>query len=242
MLVKNIKKMDLNKTLSEEEGSICLDSPALERKKDKILEIANTDLMISEDSGNIPDIDEHFSRKKHKHRKKNRAMNPSSDLEDSDLYSYDELLSMLRKTESLRLIEKGQKEKTIVIPLPITARVSKVKSALINFVAICKALNREPKMFIKFIMVEFGTQASIDKNNWLILRGIYKEYHFTAVIKRFIRSYVKCVACRGFNTEIHRLKRELYVVCYYCEAKTNVEPIVDLYKALTGVPGEKRDN
>lgn len=100
-------------------------------------------------------------------------------------YTYDELLNRVFEI----IIEKnpgmaaGQKPKFVMRP-PQVLRVGTKKTSFANFTEICKALHRQPKHLLDFLLAELGTSGSVDGNSQLIIKGRFQSKQIENVLRR----------------------------------------------------------
>ncbi|XP_026384762.1 eukaryotic translation initiation factor 2 subunit beta-like [Papaver somniferum] len=68
------------------------------------------------------------------------------------------------------------------------------KTALVNFMDICKKMNREPEHVMNFLLTEMGTSGSLDGQQKLVVKGRFTHDIFDEFLKRYINDYVICNA------------------------------------------------
>ena len=115
--------------------------------------------------------------------------------------------------------------RTIHLPTPVAMRVGSNKSALINFMDICRFLHREPSHLATFILTEFATSGAVDGCLRLILRGRFRERHFEVALKSYVRSFVLCSTCRSMETILIKENRLIFLKCMTCHSKFTVQKL-----------------
>jgi translation initiation factor 2 subunit 2 len=157
-------------------------------------------------------------------------------------YSYDELLSRafsIMRAKNPSLATSGDKPRMHMKPPEVT-RVSTKKSAFTNFLEIAKIMHRQPDHLLQFIMAELGTSGSVDGTNQLIIKGRYQQKQIEAVLRRYIKEYVKCEMCRGLSTILIKENRLSFVCCESCNARRSVSQIKAGFQAVTGKRSQMR--
>jgi len=141
-------------------------------------------------------------------------------------YPYDELLNRVFEI----IIEKnpgmaaGQKPKFVMRP-PQVLRVGTKKTSFANFTEICKALHRQPKHLLDFLLAELGTSGSVDGNSQLIIKGRFQSKHIENVLRRYIKEYVTCHTCRSPETILQKDTRILFLQCQSCGSRCSVNSL-----------------
>ena len=187
------------------------------------------------------DLDlENFGKKKKK-KKRNTLLDQAeheSEIKtcgaNGDLdYTYDELLqrvyNIMREKNPKMVV--GEKKKFVMKP-PITWRVGRKNTALINFYDIATTLNREPNHLQAFLLSELGTTGSIDGNNYLNLKGKFFLMHIKTVLRRYLHEYVFCRTCKSHDTNLIKVERLFFIQCNVCNSKSCVEPIKVGFRAI----------
>lgn len=149
-------------------------------------------------------------------------------------YTYDELLNRVFEI----IIEKnpgmaaGQKPKFVMRP-PQVLRVGTKKTSFANFTEICKALHRQPKHLLDFLLAELGTSGSVDGNSQLIIKGRFQSKQIENVLRRYIKEYVTCHTCRSPETILQKDTRIFFLQCESCGSRCSVASIKSGFQAVT---------
>lgn len=128
-----------------------------------------------------------------------------------ELYSYDQMLSMLYG--SLDKEETGKKTK---IPLPHIQTDGfgrGIKTSITNYRIICKELGRDEQHLLLYLNVEIICKKKVSENGVLTLMGRYTQNEFLKVVKNYIIEYVDCKTCGRRHTTI---KKEHGITFVYC--------------------------
>mmetsp|Transcript_16963 Transcript_16963/g.30308 ORF Transcript_16963/g.30308 Transcript_16963/m.30308 type:complete len:274 (-) Transcript_16963:161-982(-) len=148
-------------------------------------------------------------------------------------YTYDELLGrvfgILRENNPELT---GERRRTILKP-PQVAREGTKKTVFINFMDLCKSLNRQPEHMQAFLMAELGTSGSLDGQQRLIVKGRFMPKAFEGVLRRYVNDYVLCTWCKSADTLLDREQatRLMYLRCQQCGASRTVAPIKQGFQA-----------
>jgi len=136
-----------------------------------------------------------------------------------DIIKYEYLLNRL-----YNMIGDVITKKKIKIVPPRLAREPR-KTVILNFNVICESLNRPQKHLKVYILIELRTTGSICMNKErLVIRGIFYQNDIQNLIITYVKRFIKCNTCQGFNTKINRdVKTRLYnLCCYECKASQSV--------------------
>lgn len=95
------------------------------------------------------------------------------------------------------------------------AREGTKKTVFINFMDLCKAMNRQPEHMQAFLMAELGTSGSLDGQQRLIVKGKFMPKAFEGVLRRYVNDYVLCTWCKSADTLLDREQatRLMYLRC-----------------------------
>ncbi|CAH1779765.1 unnamed protein product [Owenia fusiformis] len=150
-------------------------------------------------------------------------------------YTYDELLTRVfdKMREKNPDMVAGEKKRFVMKP-PQVMRVGTKKSSFSNFAEICKALHRQPKHLLAFLLAELGTSGSIDGMNQLIIKGRFQQKQIENVLRRYIKEYVTCHTCRSPDTILQKDTRLFFLQCETCGSRCSVASIQSGFKAVTG--------
>jgi len=100
----------------------------------------------------------------------------------------------------------------------------KNRTIFLNFLDIAEMLNRDPKLLRRFLSRELAAPSS-PSGNRLIFHARIDETTLQNTIEYFIRKYVKCPICRGYDTRLLKIDRRLVLKCDICGAESSVPPI-----------------
>lgn len=198
------------------------------------------------------DLDIDFSKTKKKKKKKNldefmledeanlvdqeNIDDTHGDWHDSERdYTYDELLDRVFEImrEKNPNMVSGKKQKFIMRP-PQVVRIGTKKTSFANFTEICKALHRQPKHLLDFLLAELGTSGSVDGNSQLIIKGRFQQKQIENVLRRYIKEYVTCHTCRSPDTILQKDTRLFFLQCETCGSRCSVASIKSGFQAVTG--------
>ncbi len=160
------------------------------------------------------------------------ASNPWMD-SDHD-YTYDELLQRAFANIMERNPGGRNGPKTFVMRPPQVMRVGTRKTAFVNFHEMATMLHRQPSHLLAFFFAELGTSGSIDGNHQLILKGRFQQNNIENVLRRYIKEYVMCHACRSPDTILSKETRLFFLQCMTCHSRCTVENIKTGFQAVTG--------
>lgn len=114
-----------------------------------------------------------------------------------DLYNdlLDELLETLDKNQNFILPDKDE-----VISKPKIS-FADAKTRWENVRDILKQINRDEAHLLKFFSTEYRKTTSINKNGFLLISGRYANM-IPNTLKKYVKIYVQCGACRSIKTSI----------------------------------------
>lgn len=220
----NLEEIDEALPDTESIESVDLDmdfSKTTKKKKKKKVEL---DELVAED------------KNEEKGNEKENVDENSSSWAGSDRdYTYDELLKRVFEI----ILDKnpdmagGRKLKLIMRP-PQVLRVGTKKTSFANFLDISKALHRQPKHLLDFLLAELGTSGSLDGNQQLIIKGRFQPKQIENVLRRYIKEYVTCHTCRSTETILQKDTRLFFLQCETCESRCSVASIKSGFQAVTG--------
>jgi len=95
-------------------------------------------------------------------------------------------------------------------------------------------LNRTTDHVSSFVFAELGTTGSLDANKCLVIRGRFNQKNIEVIIRHYIKEYVACSSCKGFNTSLSKDNRLHFITCNECHSKRTVQPIKRGYEAQIG--------
>lgn len=147
--------------------------------------------------------------------------------------SYEELLDRVYNIMREKNPNVGEKKQFVIKP-PEVVKAGAKKTSFVNFLEISKAMNREPKHFLTFILAELGTSGSIDGNNTLILKGKFQGKQMENILRRYIKEYVMCHTCKSSDTKLQKSDRLQFLQCESCQSRCTVASIRTGFQAVTG--------
>lgn len=125
-----------------------------------------------------------------------------------------------------KIPETGYKQVTTRFNPP-TVRIfyqGKNKTVILNFGEIAEYLNRDPNIMRKFLTLELAAPAS-PSNGRLILHTRVDDITLQNTINYFIRRYVKCPVCGGYDTKLEKIRKNIMLKCEICGAESPAPPI-----------------
>lgn len=94
------------------------------------------------------------------------------------------------------------------------------KTVWSNFRSICKELKSEEEQIAKFFAKEYSATLSINQEGHLLIKGRYSDLIIGSALKKYIRTFLQCVACKTINTTVERKANKLtYLVCHNDKCK-----------------------
>lgn len=100
----------------------------------------------------------------------------------------------------------------------------KNRTIFLNFKEICDVINRDPNLLRKFLSKELAAPSS-PSGNRLIFHARIDETTLQNTVEYFIRRYVRCPICGGYDTRLLKADRRLVLKCDICGAESPVPPI-----------------
>lgn len=83
---------------------------------------------------------------------------------------------------------------------PKVEKMGSKKTVILNFISLCKQLDRHPEHVMNFFLEDLGgTSGSISKSG-LIIKTILTSSNVENLFKKYITEYVQCQLCRRQNT------------------------------------------
>jgi translation initiation factor 2 subunit 2 len=154
---------------------------------------------------------------------------------DDEIPTYEEMLSKLYKEikkSSPEMLDGAMKLK---LKRPTLARIGTKRTAWTNFTECCETLKRTTDHVKDFILAELGATGSIDGDDYFIVKFILKDKHLETVIRKYMKEYVQCRVCNGYDTEMKReaAHRLNIISCCHCKSQRSVENIKVGYHATT---------
>ncbi|RZC51361.1 hypothetical protein C5167_019777 [Papaver somniferum] len=79
------------------------------------------------------------------------------------------------------------------------------KTALVNFMDICKKMHKEPEHVMKFLLTQMGTTGYLDGRQRLIVSGRFESNNFEGILKTYINDFcfffLNCHQCGICGTD-----------------------------------------
>ncbi len=154
---------------------------------------------------------------------------------DEDIPTYEEMLSKLYKEIKKNSPEMLDGAMKLKLKRPTLARIGTKRTAWTNFTECCETLKRTTDHVKDFILAELGATGSIDGDDYFIVKFILKDKHLETVIRKYMKEYVQCRVCLGYDTEMKReaAHRLNIISCCHCKSQRSVENIKVGYHATT---------
>lgn len=157
-----------------------------------------------------------FSCKKKK--KKVKVEEP----EDKYKNMYDD---MLTRIYDVMIERKIGTRKYLNIPLVKVARDGVMKTAWMNFLVVCQALNRDEQHVREFFCAELSTTTTLDGNENLILSIRCNDNQIQKILNRYINEYVVCPTCKDYSTTLKKVAGIHTIECQSCGASKSIGKI-----------------
>lgn len=221
-LSKKKKKSDKASRVSkpEEDSQKTQENKEMEDEDEDEDEIGEAELKEE-----VPEVDEALDAIK---------SNPSAWLSSDREYTYIEMLDRLLVTLRENNPDLIERRRHVMRP-PQVMRMGTKRTVFANFSEICGLMKRNPEHVYLYYMAELGTEASIDGNNRLILKGKFQVKTIEGVLRKYIAAYVTCNMCRSPNTEMEKdqVSRLHFLKCKNCGSSRSVPPINKGFHATT---------
>mgnify|MGYP001773268482 CR=1 FL=1 len=133
---------------------------------------------------------------------------------------YEALLDRLYK----KLPEKDMNVSGQTLPNLIILHIG-TTTIIRNFSEYCDRIRRDNKICMRYLLKELGAPGSINENGQLVIQGKFASAVVSALMDRFLRSYVQCSTCKSLDTVLKIDKKIWYISCLACGAQTPVKPI-----------------
>lgn len=201
------------------------------KKKDKA---EKQEIEITNEEQEIADMFD-LKLRKRKKDKKDKKEKDNDDIKysenyDPPSYTYDILLNKLYthfQDDNINIIKTKN-----TIKLPVVHRISSKKTGWINFKECCSSISREPSNIITYLISELSTEANIDGNNVLLIRGIYNQKNIENILRKFVINFVQCNICKSLETINKKdgTTRINFLQCLSCKSSRSLPPIISGYK------------
>jgi translation initiation factor 2 subunit 2 len=218
----------------------------LGEKKKKKKKVDRTDELLAMEA-EVPEATLDLALKKKRKKKKERSLEElEEDIGQENLagdndglagkfpwsgtdrdYKYEELLGRVFGILSEKNPELSSSRKRILLRPPEVQREGTKKTVFVNFMDLCKMMNRNSEHVQQFLLAELGTSGSLDGTNRLILKGRFQPKHFEVTLRRYITDYVLCHSCKSMDTLLDKdsATRLSYLRCQQCGASRSVTTI-----------------
>lgn len=124
-----------------------------------------------------------------------------------------------------KLPESAMKQERFTVPEPLVLTEGN-KTFIKNFKAIVEKIGRDQKHFLKFIVNEIGTAATIDEQSGRAnLTGVFNKNTIAETIDNYLKEFVLCKTCTKPETVIEKQGRQNVIVCQACGATHSVRKI-----------------
>jgi translation initiation factor 2 subunit 2 len=144
---------------------------------------------------------------------------------DIPSYTYKDLLSKLY--EQIGDSDVNKSTTKFMIGKPIIVSMSSKKVIWTNFKETCDGLNRHIDHLFSYIISELNTDASINENKQMIIKGKFHSKNIENILRKYVCCYVQCSMCRSYETEITKDSntRLNYLVCLSCKSSKTI-PVI----------------
>jgi len=142
--------------------------------------------------------------------------NLTLEMDENELYIYllEDIYDTLDKNSNLF----GNYEIKVAKP-EVKFDITK-KTIWSNFREICKELKIEENQLIKFFSKEYSTTLSVNQEGNLLIKGRYSDIIIGSTLKKYIKTFLQCSACKTMNTTIERKDNKLtYQICFNDKCK-----------------------
>ncbi len=122
-----------------------------------------------------------------------------------------------------KLPDEVSEESRFSIPTPSVIFEGR-RTIIVNFKQMATTLDRNIRVMTSFFGKEIAAPAVYDEPR-LIIQAKVDRRTMGAVIRKFVKKYVICPACKGPDTKLTRKRRILTIKCEICGTETPVEAI-----------------
>jgi translation initiation factor 2 subunit 2 len=140
----------------------------------------------------------------------NNQIKLTLDMDENELYIYllEDIYDSLDKNSNLF----GNRE--ILVAKPEAKFDITKKTIWSNFRSICRELKKEEIEISNFFAKEYSTTLSINQEGHLLIKGRYTDIVIGSTLKKYIKTFLQCSACKGINTTVEKKPNKLnYLVC-----------------------------
>ncbi len=128
----------------------------------------------------------------------------------------DDYYNLLGKADG-KFSASTKSERRLKIPQPEIIYEGKI-TIFRNFGQMIQMLNREPKIFVKFLTRELGIGITVDGSRLVINKKVDQET-LRRKIEQYLTIYVECSECGSPDTEIKKIGRVDILECKACGAQ-----------------------
>lgn len=132
-------------------------------------------------------------------------------MDENELYVYllEDIYDSMGKNSTLF----GNSEIKVAKP---DARFDVTKKTIwYNFSSICEELKSNPNHVADFFAKEYTTTLSINQEGHLLIKGRYSDIIIGSTLKKYIKTFLQCAACKSIDTSVERKPNKLtYLVCH----------------------------
>jgi translation initiation factor 2 beta subunit (eIF-2beta)/eIF-5 len=143
------------------------------------------------------------------------------EMDENELYVYllEDIYDTLDKNSNLFVISE------IKVAKPEARFDITKKTIWSNFRSICQELKTGEEQLANFFAKEYSATLSINQEGHLLIKGRYSELIIGSALKKYIRTFLQCVACKTLNTSVERKANKLtYLVCH--NEKCKLEKVI----------------
>uniref|UniRef100_A0A7S3AM82 protein-synthesizing GTPase n=1 Tax=Haptolina ericina TaxID=156174 RepID=A0A7S3AM82_9EUKA len=158
-------------------------------------------------------------------KKKSKKKKPTPDEAQAQLdQSYRSLFSALQ--DMLHPDGEPSEKEKLKLPPPEVTKPNSKTACVVNFGSICTVINRSAEHVAAFVQTELGTTSSLDEQRSLRVQYANPK-KMEQLIRRYVRDYVVCQACKSLNTSLVRsaTSRLQFLQCAACNCERTVAPI-----------------
>lgn len=142
----------------------------------------------------------------------------------SDRLSYEGMLEEAYKELSTKAVNVKLATERFKIPQVKVQYQGKSKTLLLNFKEICDYINRDRDIVKKFIAKELGVPAA-PSGDRLLLDSHIDVQTLQNTLDYFVKKYVKCPVCGGYDTRLMKKEKYYEIKCDICGAVSPAPPI-----------------
>jgi translation initiation factor 2 subunit 2 len=177
---------------------------------------------------------------KHKKRKKDKKDKDKDIIQnkyyedyDPPNYNYETLLHKLYshfQDDNINVIKTKN-----TLKLPLVHRFGSKKTGWINFKECCTSIDREQTTIINYLISELSTEANLDGNGILLIKGIYNQKNIENILRKFIINFVQCSVCKSLETKNRKdsAKRLTFLECLSCKSTRVLPQIITGHKSVS---------